>query len=106
MDGQQRQADLLRQHRQQRLDPRQGKALGPQDVDLHQWREFRAVRADVGDDPENPDVNIAWKYVYTAKDTWLGPTQTLGELGALYNLTMDPYEKYDMFFNGAVASRT
>jgi arylsulfatase len=24
---------------------------------------------------------------------------------ALYNLTMDPYEKYDMFFNGAVATR-
>jgi arylsulfatase A-like enzyme len=66
---------------------------------------FGAVRADIGDDPDNPDVNIAWKYVFTAKDTWLGPTQTLGGLGALYNLTMDPYEKYDMFFNGAVAAR-
>jgi transposase len=66
---------------------------------------FGAVRADIGDDPDNPDVNIVWKYVFTAKDTWLGPTQTLGGLGALYNLTMDPYEKYDMFFNGAVATR-
>jgi arylsulfatase len=25
--------------------------------------------------------------------------------GSLYNLTMDPYEKYDMLFNGAVANR-
>jgi hypothetical protein len=24
----------------------------------------------------------------------------LGATGALYNLTMDPYEKYDMIFNG------
>jgi arylsulfatase len=26
-------------------------------------------------------------------------------IGALYNLTMDPYEKYDMVFNGAAPSR-
>ena len=25
----------------------------------------------------------------------------LGAIGATYNLTMDPYEKYDMTFNGA-----
>lgn len=29
----------------------------------------------------------------------------LGSIGALYNLTMDPYEKYDMVFNGAAPSR-
>ena len=23
-------------------------------------------------------LNIAWKYLYTAKDTWLGPKQNLG----------------------------
>jgi arylsulfatase len=67
---------------------------------------FGAVRADIGDDPDNPDVNIAWKYMFTAKDTWLGPTLNLGGIGALYNLTMDPYEKYDMVFNGAVATRS
>jgi hypothetical protein len=50
-------------------------------------------------------VHIAWKYLYTAKDSWLGPTQNLGAIGALYNLTMDPYEKYDMIFNGAAPSR-
>ena len=35
----------------------------------------------------------------------MGPTQDLGSIGSLYNLTMDPYEKYDMVFNGAMASR-
>jgi hypothetical protein len=67
---------------------------------------FGAVRADIGDDPDNPDVNIAWKYLFTSKDTWLGPTLNSGGIGALYNLTMDPYEKYDMIFNGAVATRS
>jgi len=67
---------------------------------------FGAVRADIGDDPDNPDVNIAWKYMFTAKDTWLGPTLNLGGIGALYNLTMDPYKKYDMIFNGAVVTRS
>ena len=28
-----------------------------------------------------------------------------GGIGAAYNLTMDPYEKYDMTFNGAVSTR-
>jgi arylsulfatase len=64
-----------------------------------------AVRADIGDDPNNPDVHIAWKYHFTAKDTWLGPKYELGSIGAIYNLTMDPFEKYDMTFNGAVSSR-
>ena len=63
------------------------------------------VRADIGGDPDNPDLKIAWKYLWTAKDTWLGPEQVLGGIGALYNLTMDPYEKYDMTFNGAMSYR-
>jgi len=50
-------------------------------------------------------LNIAWKFIYTAKDSWLGPTQNLGSVPALYNLTMDPYEKYDMIFNGAAPMR-
>ena len=66
---------------------------------------FGAVRADIGDDPKNPDVHIAWKYHFTAKDTWLGPKYELGSIGAIYNLTMDPFEKYSMSFNGAVSSR-
>ena len=64
-----------------------------------------AVRKDVGDDPQAPWLRIAWKAVYTAKDTWLGQQQPLGGLPALYNLTADPFEKYDMFFNGATATR-
>jgi len=66
---------------------------------------FMGARVDLGGDPNNPDLNIAWKYLWTAKDTWLGPEQNLGAIGATYNLTMDPFEKYDMTFNGAVASR-
>ncbi|MFG1418415.1 arylsulfatase [Xanthobacter sp. V0B-10] len=66
---------------------------------------FQGARADVGDDPKEPWVNIAWKYLYTAKDSWLGPNQNLGSIGATYNLTMDPYEKYDMTFNGAAPMR-
>jgi arylsulfatase A-like enzyme len=49
--------------------------------------------------------HIAWKYIWTSKDTWLGPQQNLGAIGSIYNLTMDPYEKYDMTFNGAVSTR-
>jgi Sulfatase len=67
---------------------------------------YAGARADIGGDPTNPDVKIAWKYLYTSKDTWLGPQQNLGAIGSTYNLTMDPFEKYDMTFNGAVGMRT
>jgi len=66
---------------------------------------FQGVRSDIGGDPREPWVNIAWKYLYTAKDSWLGVEANLGAIGALYNLTMDPYEKYDMIFNGAAPAR-
>jgi arylsulfatase A-like enzyme len=67
---------------------------------------FQGVRADIGGDPNEPWVHIAWKYLWTAKDSWLGAEANLGSIGALYNLTMDPYEKYDMIFNGAAPYRT
>jgi arylsulfatase len=66
---------------------------------------LNAIRVDVGGDPKEPWVNIAWKFLFTAKDSWLGPTQSLGSVPAIYNLTMDPYEKYDMTFNGAAPTR-
>ena len=66
---------------------------------------FQGVRTDIGGDPKEPWINIAWKYLYTAKDSWLGAEANLGAIGALYNLTMDPYEKYDMIFNGAAPAR-
>lgn len=66
---------------------------------------FHGARVDISGDPNAPWVNIAWKYLYTAKDSWLGSEANLGAIGALYNLTMDPYEKYDMTFNGAAPYR-
>ena len=66
---------------------------------------FEGVRADIGGDPNEPWVNIAWKMLYTARDSWLGAEANLGSIPALYNLTMDPYEKYDMIFNGAAPAR-
>jgi arylsulfatase len=44
-----------------------------------------------------------WKFVWTAKDTWLGPELTL-EVPAIYNLKQDPGEAYDKMFNGAAAA--
>jgi arylsulfatase A-like enzyme len=67
--------------------------------------KFWGVRADIGGDPTEPWVHIAWKYLYTAKDSWLGADANLGAIGAIYNLTMDPFEKYDMTFNGAASTR-
>jgi hypothetical protein len=51
---------------------------------------FEGARADIGGDPNNPALHIAWKFLYTAKDSWLGATANLGSIGALYNLTMAP----------------
>jgi arylsulfatase A-like enzyme len=66
---------------------------------------FNGLRVDIGGDPKEPWVHIAWKYLWTAKDSWLGVDANLGSIGAVYNLTMDPYEKYDMVFNGAAPAR-
>jgi arylsulfatase len=66
---------------------------------------LHAVRVDMGGDEKEPWLNIAWKFIWTAKDSWLGPNQDLGSIPAVYNLTMDPYEKYDMIFNGAAPMR-
>ena len=41
-----------------------------------------------------------WKFLWTAKDAWLGPDMTL-EVPAIYNLKQDPGEAYDKMFNGA-----
>jgi arylsulfatase len=66
---------------------------------------LKGIRVDVAGDENEPWVNIAWKFLWTAKDSWLGPEQNLGSIPAVYNLTMDPYEKYDMIFNGAAPAR-
>jgi hypothetical protein len=41
---------------------------------------LNAIRVDIGGDPKEPWLNIAWKFLWTAKDSWLGPTQNLGSL--------------------------
>ncbi|XHR29511.1 MAG: arylsulfatase [Chthoniobacteraceae bacterium] len=41
-----------------------------------------------------------WKFVWTAKDTWLGPSLHL-DYPSVFNLLQDPGEHYDMLFNGA-----
>jgi arylsulfatase A-like enzyme len=66
---------------------------------------FQGVRADIGGAADAPWLRIAWKALYTSKDTWMGPELNMGAVPSLYNLTMDPFEKYDMTFNGAVATR-
>ncbi len=66
---------------------------------------LNGIRVDIAGDPKEPWLNIAWKFMWTAKDSWLGPDQNLGSVPAVYNLTMDPYEKYDMIFNGAAPMR-
>ena len=33
---------------------------------------FQGMRADIDNEP---DIRIAWKYLWTSKDTWLGPDQ-------------------------------
>ena len=43
---------------------------------------FQGMRADIAGDPDESWVNIAWKYLYTAKDSWLGAEANLGAIGA------------------------
>ena len=48
-------------------------------VDLYRRRgSSKAARADIGGDPKEPWLHIAWKYLYTAKDSWLGTEANLG----------------------------
>ena len=63
---------------------------------------FEGARADI---MNAPGVKVAWKMLWTSKDTWMGPTLNMGAVPSVYNLTMDPYEKYDMMFNGATSTR-
>ena len=67
--------------------------------------DFKGVRADIGGDPKEPWIRIAWKMLYTSKDTWMGPELFMGAVPSMYNLTLDPFEKYDLMFNGAVPTR-
>ncbi|MCC7024760.1 MAG: arylsulfatase [Thermomicrobiales bacterium] len=43
-----------------------------------------------------------YKFLFTAKDTWLGPSLPLTSAPAMYNLLWDPGEQFDSLFNGAM----
>ena len=78
-EGQQRQAHLLRQHRQQRLHPGQGTALRAQRRGSTSMASISMPSAPISPEiPSEPWVNIAWKFIWTAKDSWLGPTSRAG----------------------------
>ena len=66
---------------------------------------YGGLRVDINGGPDEPWLHMAWKSLHTSKDAWLGPQQDSGGIGSLYNLTMDPYEKYDMVFNAAWSGR-
>ena len=48
--------------------------------------------------------HMQYKFLFTAKDTWLGPEIRL-LAPAVYNLQWDPGEQYDILFNGAAPTR-
>ena len=90
---------LLRQHRQQRVDPRQGarhsaQHLGSMSTASRSW----ACASTWATTPRtrtsrSPGSTSARPRIPPAR-----PEQNLGPWGAVYNPTMDPFEKYDMLF--------
>jgi len=62
---------------------------------------LNAIRVDMAGDPNERWLNIAWKFIWTAKDSWLVLARLSAPIPAVYNLIMDPFERYDMIFNGA-----
>ena len=104
MGRQRRQADLFR-HRSTTAPTSSARRSIPRELlGLHQRRALRGARADIGGDPKEPWVRIAWKLSIRRRIRGWADAN-LGAIGALYNLTMDPFEKYDMIFNGAAPSR-
>src|SRR4029078_11997499 len=49
---------------------------------------FGGARADIALDPKAPDVKMAWKMLYTSKDTWMGSTVNVGGHASIYTLSM------------------
>ena len=65
---------------------------------------FMGVRADIGGDPRSPGSTSPGSISTPPRTPGSGRSRARS-IGALYNLTMDPYEKYDMIFNGAQSTR-
>src|SRR5260370_38777328 len=55
---------------------------------------LNAIRVDIGGDPQAPWLNIPWKFVWPAKDSWPGRQQGLGPIPAVCNLHIDPCDEY------------
>ena len=87
---QRRQADLLRQHRQQRLHPGQGPALGADVVDLHRWRDVQGRSRRHRRRSERALGEYRVEVSLHGEGLLARPGANLGAIGALYNLTMDP----------------
>ena len=66
---------------------------------------FNGARADIGGDPRSRGSTSRGSISTPPRTPGWAPTANLGAIGATYNLTMDPYEKYDMTFNGAAPAR-
>ncbi len=66
---------------------------------------FAGARADIGDDPDEPRSQYRLEIPVYLQGHLARSKQDLGGIGSIYNLTMDPFEKYDMTFNGAVSTR-
>ena len=62
---------------------------------------FNGARYDIGGDPNNPGLMIAWKYLWTSKDSWLGSKQDLCGNRIIVHRRWILSEKHDMTFNGA-----
>jgi hypothetical protein len=72
---------LFRRHRQQRQCDRQAQHSARDSWIYIDGESFGGLRVDIGGDPQNPELQIARNYLWTAKDTWLGPT-----LGGTFDL--------------------
>ena len=66
---------------------------------------FSGVRADVGARPGDARRKDRVEDALLFERHLAGPDAEHRCHPSIYNLTMDPYEKYDMTFNGAVATR-
>ena len=62
------------------------------------------VRTDIGGDPKNPDANRV--EISLHRQGYMARCHGRPRRDRrVYNLTMDPFEKYDMTFNGAMSTR-
>src|SRR6266567_7442236 len=104
-EGQQRQGHLLRQHRQQCLHPGQGRALGAEVLGLYRWRELQGTPRGHRRGREGTVDQHRLEIHLDSQGHLARPGAEPGAIGAIYNLTMDPFEKYDMAMPASMSAR-